>query len=84
MEQGESRKGREMRTIEVEIALIGRSTGKVVFNEGTTLREALRLQGINPEGYSVRVNNRAMSLDDMLQDRDRVLCSPNVRGGSVL
>lgn len=65
---------------------VGMLPGKIeefVFEDGTTVAQALELAGLNADGYEVRVDSNVKELSYVLTDTDRVvLLVKKIKGNS--
>jgi sulfur carrier protein ThiS len=65
---------------------VGKFPGQVSeynLNDDCTVACALSQASLSSEGYSILVNGIAGSLDDTLDDGDRVILSEKVEGGNA-
>lgn len=70
----------EMQKINVRI---GKLPGKIQVVEldcGASVNDALRISGLEAEGYEIRVNNTPMDPSSKLRDMDTVLLLKKIKG----
>lgn len=69
---------------QLKVGVLPGKINEVVLEDGATYRDALNLEGLNPEGYDVKVDNRTITdLDQTIQSGDQlILLVQKVKGNS--
>ena len=65
----------------VKVAKLGSSKKEVELVATTTVRDVLKIAGIDPGRHQVMINGKESKIDDIVEPGDLVALIPEIRGG---
>ena len=69
--------------MKVKVAVVPGKVSNVVLDEGTTIADAIRVAGIDPSGYEMKVNSvTATNFNEQLSDGDMIFLAKQIKGNS--
>lgn len=68
----------------VKVAVLGQQVQEFALEDGQTARQLLDQQGIAYGGMTIQVNGRTGAENTALQDGDRIVLVPSIKGGAAV